>query len=317
MTESCLGASLARRWLAAVATAFAAFIASPQPADAQEPPRWEADAAGAVATIPLPEGTELVESATLSCSADAWTLALGIGGEAELEDGPATLVVDGRGFPAPATAEGRMLRLPVPLDAIEPLKAGARMSVDFDGALEALLGDPVFALRGSRVAITAAEERCPPPDMSGYEAVAFSAEGEDTLLMRQLRAADIAAFAQATASAPEAAAALVELEGDRRLLFTRLCGSSWYYGLSGCNVTGFAQGGGIEEWQVVYDTEGVHVYLDGNEAADGWPDIVTLPMRARGEQRRWHWEGGAYALVQMPVAAWELRTPVADGEVEQ
>src|SRR5690606_19489318 len=91
----------------------------------------------------------------------------------------------------------------------------------------------------------------------------------------------------------------VEFGDGRRVLFTRLCGSSWYFGATGCNVTGFAPGDGAttaKPWRIVYDTENVHLYTDPESAEGGWRDIVTLPVGTGGSGKVWRWSGAAYAL---------------------
>jgi hypothetical protein len=105
------------------------------------------------------------------------------------------------------------------------------------------------------------------------------------------------AFRLATASEPVLSVAMAELGEGRRLLLTRLCGSSWYYGASGCNVTGFALRSDARSWRVALESEGVLLHLDDARASSGWPDLVTLPLRGPGQPRRWRWNGGGYGLL--------------------
>jgi hypothetical protein len=171
------------------------------------------------------------------------------------------------------------------------------MRLDFAGALDEAVGDAAFALRGSRIAITAAQERCSLRDMSAYTPVTFTPFSSYMALARELRKDDIAGFRLSTASEPALVAAMAEFDGGRRVLFTRLCGSSWYYGASGCNVTGFAPKAAPDAgWRVVYDTENVLLYTDPATAESGWRDIVTLPARGPGSASVWRWNGSAYAL---------------------
>lgn len=277
---------------------------------AQATDRWAADAVEASAALPLPRGNAKLTGATLSCAAQRWTLRLDAEGALPAGDGDdtAALTVDGRRFEVKPVVEAGGLAMRMPREAVEPLKEGLRMEIDFSGSLEEALGDLVFPLRGSRIAISAVEERCSRRDMSAYQAVTFTPYSSYLNLVRELRGADIASFAAATASQPEIGIAMTELGEGRRLLFTRLCGSSWYYGMSGCNVTGFApadprpQGEGSEgdegpAWRVVYDTENVFLHLDPNSDSRGWPDIVTLPVRTGGGAGLiWRWNGEAYAL---------------------
>ena len=281
--------------------AAAALLAS-APALAQTSERWAAHEFEASAILPAAQGETAVTQATLSCEAQRWRLHLGIEGDAALSGGDAVLEVDARSFAATAAPAGDGLALAVPRAAIEPLKAGLRLRIDLSGDLEAAVGDPQFHLRGSRVAISAAQERCSLRDMSAYTPVTFTPFTSYMKLARELRQGDIAGFRLSTASEPELVAAMAEFDGGRRVLFTRLCGSSWYYGASGCNITGFApdEGGEGEEegkgWRVVYDTENVHLHTDPQAVTDGWPDIVTLPARGGGAGLIWRWDGNAYAL---------------------
>lgn len=268
---------------------------------AQGMDRWAAIEGQAAAALPKPQTSGRIAGAALACEARRWTLALELAGQAEPPaEGRAALTIDGRSFPADHKGAAGALTLAVPSDAIGPLKVGARLTVDLSGALEAAVGDAVFALRGSRVAITAAEERCTRRDMSAYTAVTFTPYSSYMNIVRELRAADIKAFRAATASEPTVTAAMAEFGDGRRLLFSRVCGSSWYFGLSGCNITGFAPEPGEEDaadgWRAVYDTENVLLHTDPASGVDGWPDLVTLPTRADGLDLVWRWNGTAYAL---------------------
>lgn len=275
----------------------AATVAS-TPAAAQTSDRWLADGTEASATLPTPRGDERVQGATLACAEQRWTLE--VAAEAEpIPAGNPVMTVDGRDFDLDA-GEGEGVALRIPRDAIGPLKDGLRMELFPNGRPADGAEGIVFSLRGSRVAITAAEERCTPRDMSAYQKVTFTPYSSYMNLARELRAGDIEAFARATASQPELDVAMVDLDEGRRLLFTRLCGSSWYYGLSGCNITGFAPGDTVSEgepqWRPVYDTENVLLHLDMKATSGGWPDVVTLPGRGAAAGLVWRWNGRAYAL---------------------
>lgn len=266
-----------------------ALCALAAPVMAQENDRWTADEAQARAVLPPPRGEMQVTGAALSCAAQRWRLDVEMTGEKPAGD--ATLTVDGRAFPLVRMADG--LAFAVPRKAIEPLKAGLR--------LELALGDETisFSLRGSKLAIAAVQERCTPRDMSAYTPVTFTPYSSYMNLGRELRQDDIAAFRQSTASEPKLDVAMAEFDEGRRVLFTRLCGSSWYYGASGCNITGFASTG--EGWDEVYDTENVILHSDPNMVVDGWPDLVTLPANQKGNMVAgpgliWRWDGKAYAL---------------------
>ncbi len=291
-------------WLSA-ALAASAVLVSASVALAQAGDRWAAHEFEARAILPAATGARggatKVMGAALACDAQRWRLDLTLAEDAAAADGDAVLEIDSRAFELKAVASAGSLALAVPRAAVEPLKEGIRMRLDFAGALDAAVGDAAFALRGSRLAITAAQDRCSLRDMTAYTPVTFTPFTSYLKLARELRRDDIAAFRLSTASEPELTAAMAEFAGDRRVLFTRLCGSSWYYGASGCNVTGFApdataSDAGAGGWRTVYDSENVHPYIDPGAVTDGWPDIVTLPARTGGPGLVWRWDGKAYAL---------------------
>lgn len=263
-------------------------------AAAQGADRWAAHETEARAILPAAQGETKVTGATLSCEAQRWRLDLALAEGTAPAEGDAVIEVDKRAFEVKAAPADGGLTLALPRAAVEPLKDGIRMRLDFADALDGAVGDAAFALRGSRVAIAAAQERCSLRDMSAYTPVTFTPFTSYMKLARELRKDDIAGFRLSTASEPELVAAMAEFDGGRRVLFTRLCGSSWYYGASGCNITGFAPDG--DNWRVVYDTENVHLHTDPKAVTDGWPDIVTLPARAHGPGLIWRWDGNAYAL---------------------
>lgn len=271
--------------------------AAPGGALAQSPDRWSVDAMEARALLPQAEGTSWIDSATLECAGREWTLRLSLA-----DDSPApaaaeaTLRIDGRTFAAAPQMVSGDIVIAIENAALGPLRNGLRLSVEF-GDMDAAR----FSLRGSRIAIDAVDTICSRPDMSAFTPVTFTPYTSYLPLLRTLRADDIEAFAVATASQPQLTAAMVQTGNGRRILFTRLCGSSWYYGVSGCNVAAHASsratGEGEERWRPVYETEGVEVYLDGLGQQD-WPDLVTLPLRGEGDMRRWSWNGGSYALTE-------------------
>ncbi len=141
------------------------------------------------------------------------------------------------------------------------------------------------------------EEACTPPDMSAYRALTFSPFSSYMAVARGLREDDIAQFRLATSSEPELTVAMAEFGNGRRALFTRLCGSSWYFGRTGCNVTGFGPAEEEDEWRVVYDSEGAALYIDHASDEYGWPDLVTLPLRGQGKASTWRWRGSQYWLL--------------------
>lgn len=279
-----------------------------QAAIAQPADRWAADEAVASTALPAPAAGGEIASATLSCAEQRWSLQLDFGAAAAPEAGAATMAIGSRAFDLETRLNGSVLTAKVPRQAIGPLQNGLRLEIRFAEGQGEPPASLAFSLRGSKIAISSAQERCSLRDMSAYQPVTFTLYSSYINLARELRSADIDAFAQATASQPKLDVAMVELDEGRRVLFTRLCGSSWYYGLSGCNITGFAPepAGGDEggegdagkepAWRTVYDTENVLVHLDPKSLSHGWPDVVTLPARAQGTGLVWRWNGKSYAL---------------------
>lgn len=267
------------------------------PSVAQKADRWVTHKAKAEAALPLPRDGDAITAMTLSCVAQRWALA--VAAPMPVDADAATLTVDQRRFALNVVAADGVVSMAVPRDALEPLKTALHAELAFSGEAVAPLA---LSLRGSKLAITALQQSCSPRDMSAYEAVSFAASASELELARTLRHADIEAFALATASQPQVTAAMVDFGEGRRILFTRLCGSAWYYGRSGCNVTGLtsdpAQGeiGSPPSWQVIYDSEGALLYSDPKAVTRGWPDLVTLPARGEGSGKIWRWTGVAYAV---------------------
>lgn len=285
----------------------AACVLAAPPARAQTGERWVADETQARATLPAPRGDTKVTGAALSCAAQRWRLDVAVAEGAAAGDGDAAIEVDARAFSLRRAPDGDGWAFVVPRAAIEPLKNGLRLTLSFPG--EDGPGDAAFALRGSKLAISAAQARCTLRDMAGYTPVTFTPYSSYINLGRELRGDDIAAFRHSTASEPKLDVAMAEFDGGRRVLFTRLCGSSWYYGASGCNITGYAPQRGSEGWEAVYDTENVHLYTDPGSVTDGRPDLVTLAVRGAGSGLVWRWDGKGYAL--------KGALPEADGEEEE
>jgi hypothetical protein len=306
-------------------------------AHAQSPDRWVADADEARATLPAATGDHSVTGAVMACAEQRWTLRLEVADPDGLAPGEGTLTIGTQPpYEAAATVEDERLVLAVPSQAIEPIKAGLRLALAFEGPLAQAVGAPSFPLRGSRLALQDVEEACSRPDMSAYDEVAFSRYSPHIALARTLRQADIEAFTASTTLQAELTAAMVDFGSGRRVLFTRICGaSSWYFGLTGCNVTGFAEeredaaqegpqdapnevdtdaaeadtgdaaqpDGAIPgeapaaTWRIVYDSEGVLLHVDPLRAGREWPDLVTLPLKGTAEMSRWRWDGASYTLL--------------------
>jgi hypothetical protein len=102
-------------------------------------------------------------------------------------------------------------------------------------------------------------------------------------------------FTAFTGKKPAFSATTLSLGGDRHLLFAALCGSTAYYGPSGCTLSGFAGETAAGPWREVYNTEGVALYTDAAATKDGWPGLVTLPEGGDAKSV-WTWDGAGYAL---------------------
>lgn len=268
------------------------------PAAAQE--AWIADPIEARITLPAPEPGSPVTGGTLACALQVWKLSLatkidaivpGASGTAEIHLFLGT-------FEAPSKAVPAGIEIALPHELLEPLMRGSRMAIRFNGGADEIR----FPLTGSRRAITAAEELCSQPHMPLENSVPLTAYSSYLLLARALRKSDITDFVMSTSAEPRIRAGMVEIGEGRRLLFTELCGSTWYYGSSGCNLTGFAPVEGKdpwkpEGWREVYETEGVYLYTDPASSHDGWPDLLAYSMPQPRDPVRWVWKDDAYGLV--------------------
>jgi hypothetical protein len=80
-------------------------------------------------------------------------------------------------------------------------------------------------------------------------------------------------------------------------MFASLCGSTNYFGDTGCSLTGYAATGADGDWRMVYETDGMLLHTDPNNATDGWPNLVTLPIVGGTEATHWAWSGEQYELL--------------------
>lgn len=299
---------------AAVLATLAMAMMLPRPVAAQE---WSTQSGTAVARLPPPNAASGVSGGEMRCAEQRWSLLLllapGIGGTIAAGSARpvAALTVGTLTVEARAAMAAEDFSIPVASELIEPLKAGARLAIEVSETEPPLSAE--FSLRGSRRAIEAAEPECSPRDMSAYDRVVLSEKSPFMPAARDLRADEIATFRTATASEPSIAAASVDLGGGHRLLFTAICGSSWYYGRSGCNMAGFAAKASDDDWSLVYDTEGVELYVDRTSATERWPDLVTLPLRGGGDELRWTWSDGRYVLFE-PEEPGEMAEAPTGGE---
>ena len=255
---------------------------------------WAPAPGEARALLPAPNATGAIAGAELVCDAQIWTLALRRSAGGTLNAAArAQLTIGTRSFDAERAEPEDGSTLIVPPAALDAMRIGSRLTVE--------IGDDTatFSLSGSLRAIAAAEELCTPRVMPTENSVGLTPYSSYLALAEKLRADDIADFSASTTIRPRTRAGMVELDGGRRLLFAELCGSSWYYGTSGCSLAGFApQPGGDPEaasgWRQVYETEGVFLYVDPDNDVDGWPDLRAIPLK-EGDEMRWRWTGDGYA----------------------
>ena len=260
---------------------------------------WTADPYEARVTLPDPEPGTPVTGGAMVCAAGAWTLTLATRPEAIVPgaDGTARIAVPMGTFEAPSKAVAAGIEIAVPRAALEPLMRSTRLSIGFEGG-----GDEIrFPLAGSRRAITAAQALCSKIQMPVANSVPLTPYSSYLLLTRELRRSDIADFVMSTEGTPRLRAGMVEIGEGRRLLFSEMCGSTWYYGASGCSLIGYAPVEGKdadkpEGWRIVYETEGVYLYVDPDAAHDGWPDLLAYRADAPTQAMRWIFKDGGYAL---------------------
>lgn len=273
--------------------------------------RWEPVAGEAAIALPDPLQAKGIAGASLRCAEQRWSLALTLAPDATAQPGEmdAKLFVGAQLFEAVAKAENGGLSVPVAGLAIAPMKAGTRAKITIEGTEPAL--EAVFPLRGSKVAIEAAEPFCSKRDMSGYERIGLTPYSSYLLEAKELRKDEIRLFRQATSSEPVVSAAKSVMPDGRSLLFVELCGSAWYYGASGCNAAVFARLSDTAEWIQVYDAEGAELYIDNNTLVDGWPNLIALPKKDGGDEVLWTWGGDSYAVFEGNAVATGPKDPSA------
>ena len=268
--------------------------------------RWQEAGSGAVAILPPPLESTGITGGSLHCAEQRWNFLLRMDSSATgIAGDEARLTVGREEFPAKANWTGSGVTVSVLPEALEALKAGNRVSITGGNGSEPALA--TFPLGGSRKAIEAVAPRCSQVDMSDYDRIAFSETSPGVEPARKLLAGEIKRFRSATGKSPAVAAVVLDLEADRKLLFATLCGSTSYFGESGCSLTGYATENASEEWKEVYSTDGLLLYTDPKAATDGWPDLLTLPAIGGTEASRWRWDGGAYAIPDGGVGNMEQR----------
>lgn len=266
---------------------------------------WQAAGSGAVAILPSPQKAEGLLGASLACAEQDWTLVLRSSGDwrnglrtgdaaPRTVTGTAHLTIGASTFVLPVSSTRGTVALALPYEALAPLQSAATLALQITGAAGPLSAR--FSLNGSKRMIDALLPTCSPRRMEGYDLVAFGAADEAVAAAREALKDDIAAFTLATASLPRLEAARVELGAGRSLLFTRLCGSSWYFGRSGCNVSAFAAEAASMAPQRVYENEGSTLYLDRSATSQGWPTITSVPLKGKPELTTFRWQDGSYSI---------------------
>jgi len=262
---------------------------------------WQEGGGAAVAILPVPSNAKAIVGGSLSCSEQRWTLMLRTesgsvpaGTEAQVR-----LVVGDAIFEAQATEASGVLRVGIAKAMLEPLRTGARLGVSVGE--KGSIAKAIFSLAGSRNVLDTIRPRCSPVDMAGYNLVSLSETNPGVEAAAALMAEEAREFREATGKAPVVAAALVDGAEGRQLLFASLCGSTAYYGPSGCTLSGFARQGTAGDWREVYNTDGVALYVDPAGSQDGWPNLGTLPADG-DDPLHWSWDGNAYARAGSEVA---------------
>lgn len=275
--------------------------------------RWEEAGSGAVAILPEPAQANGVTGGSLACAEQRWSLRLRLDAAAAPQLGKEGVVTAGEDrFTVPVASDGTVATLDLPYDALEGLKNGTRMIVALaEGKKPA---GATFSLRNSKKVIEAIAPRCSQIDMTGYDRLAFEDIGIAVEEARPLVAEDVAEFREATTTEPKIAAGRLDLPEGRALLYASLCGSTWYYGASGCTVIihARAQAGGA--WQQALSSEGVALYVDRANSNGGMPNLVTLPLVNGLEPLNWVWTGQAYELREQVLAEQDPVPAEAEGD---
>ncbi|NGO49907.1 hypothetical protein [Allomesorhizobium camelthorni] len=284
-----------RGWLGFCAAAF--LLAGAPPAMAGD--RWEEAGSGAVAILPVPLKATAITGGSFSCAEQRWSFRLRVEATsaAPRQVTDAVVAIDGVDLPAKASLSSGVATIAIPFETLELLKAGNRLSFAFNGEPATM-----FSLRGSRAVLDAVAPRCSEVDMSAYQSVALSETDQAIGTAAKLMAEEAALFRKATGKQPVLAAASVKVAPDAEMVFASLCGSSRYYGESGCTLSGFARQGASGDWREVYNSEGMALYLDPKTSADGWPDLVTLAQGGGAEPSHWMWNGLAYEIRESAIA---------------
>jgi hypothetical protein len=273
------------------------------PAPAFASNRWEQAGSGAVAILPIPVKATSITGGSLVCAEQRWTLRLRTGMDAvPVGSVPAKLTIDGESFPVTAARQPGLVTIPIDYQMIDQMKSGSGLSVSTGGEDGAPAAD--FTLRDSRKVLEAITPRCSQVDMSAFEQVSLSETDPAVERARPLLAEETKLFREATTATPKLAAAHLDRGEGREMLFATLCGSSWYYGRTGCTLVGYLRPTAADEWRQAYSSEGMDLYIDPIASNGGWPDLITLDRVDGIEPIRWMWNGSSY----------ELRDPMVAGD---
>jgi hypothetical protein len=246
--------------------------------------RWEEAAGGAVAILPAPIQASGILGGSLYCAEQKWSFLFRTDTDAAMTT--ARIGLEGENFELPAVNRPASMHVSIPLGMLDLLRKGTRMRVETGEA------GATFSLRNSGKVLDAIAPRCSQIDMSAYREVTLLDTGPAVETARDLFADEIKLFRAASGKEPTVMAIEIEVTDAKRLLFGALCGSTAYYGKSGCTMWGWANTG--SEWRPVYETEGQRLYLDDKTAKDGWPGLATLPVINGIEPTHWIWNGSIY-----------------------
>lgn len=268
--------------------------------------RWEEGGSGAVAILPAPKPAAGITGGSFYCSQQRWAFLLRLAPEAGPAAGTtekAKLTIADQTLDLDAEISAQAARLSVPADLLLALKEGTSLRIEIGAGKTA--PKATFNLRSSKLVIEAIAPRCSQIDMSAFERVTLSETDAAVPTATGLLADEIKLFRQFTSKDPVVATKVLELADGKRLMFASLCGSTNYFGDSGCSLTGYAAEGADGIWRMVYETEGVLLHLDPKNAVDGWPNLVTLPVIGGTEPTHWAWSGEQYQLLGQAVSEGE------------
>jgi len=257
---------------------------------------WEEGGSGAVAILPEPRYPQGITGGSFFCTEQQWGFIFRTeSGRVLPENGAAgSITVRGEPYPFAAEVSPGSVHAAVPVAMLEGLKSGTSMAVTVGEGDTKLAA--VFNLNASRRVIEAIAPRCSQIDMDGYESVTLSQMSLAVISAKPLLEEELRLFRQVTGKQPALAAEFIDVGPGRQLMFASICGSTAYYGDSGCNLNGFAMTADAPEWREVYNTEGMHLFLDPNTSNGGWPNLVTLSVVGGTEPTHWVWGGDRYML---------------------